>query len=434
MRSLVTPLISGLWSHDGYIAYQQKRAEAKLNKQNRLRHIDVFVALDDPHSYVLLKVLPKFCQDFELKAHIHLVHHRQADMFPEEVMWSKWAMQDATDLAHLYQLYLPPNYPQHSQIRLAQSYWAQNIPQTPRQALQHFDQLWLDQGIPACNASAQPMLRANEQRLKNLGHYLPASIYYGEQWYWGLDRLEHLESRLMSLGLHTPDYQGGQYQRTWENFCHKPANVVREKHLPIELFFSMRSPYSHIALKRCHKLAEHYGIPLKIKPVMPMLMRQMAVPKNKTRYIFFDAVRESKKLNIPYGKVADPLGKGVENTYAIWHFANQQGKGNAFLLAISHLVNAQGVSANFHNGLKQACQQIGLSWSEAKQALSRSAWRDEVQRNLNQLYEYGLWGVPSIHYQGTQVWGQDRIWCIENALVASQAATPESSSLQDQTS
>lgn len=431
MRSLITPFISGLWSHHKYIAFRQKRAEAKLIRQNALRKIDVFVALDDPHSYVLLKVLPQFCQDFELEVQIHLIHHRQHDMFPEEIMWSKWAMKDATKLAHLYQLYLPPYYPKQTHIRRAQSYWMEHPPQNSRQALQHFDQLWLDQGIPLSNQNAQTMLRKNEQLIKKLGHYLPAAIHFGEQWYWGLDRLEHLESRLMSLNLQAPSYKAGQYQKTWQNFCRMPSNTVRDKHAPIELFFSMRSPYSHIALSRCHQLAKHYGIPLKIKPVLPMLMRKMAVPKNKTRYIFNDAVRESQKLNIPYGKVADPLGKGVENTYAIWHFANQQGKGNAFLLAISDLVNAQGISANYHRGLKLACHQAGIVWSDAKQALKREAWRDVVNHNLKQMYDYGLWGVPSIRYQDTQVWGQDRIWCIEDAILAPYLSSSHPQSLKD---
>jgi 2-hydroxychromene-2-carboxylate isomerase len=243
-------------------------------------------------------------------------------------------------------------------------------------------------------------------------------VYFACQWYWGVDRLEHLEKRLLALKFNPTDYPSPKYARTWETFCAQPANLIRDKNTPIELFFSMRSPYSHLALNRCHALAKHYGVPLIVKPVLPMLMRKLNVPKNKTRYIFFDALREGKKLNIPYGKVADPLGKGVENTYALWHWADQQGKGNEFLLAISHLVNAEGVSANFSSGLKRACKQVGLSWRQAKKALASPAWRGVVERNLNDLYTMELWGVPSIRYKDTHVWGQDRIWCIESAMLA----------------
>ncbi|MGR6872880.1 DsbA family protein [Pseudomonas sp. HK3] len=420
MRSLITPFISGYWSTDRYLANKNKQAEAVLKEQQRPRYCEVFVALDDPYSYILLQLLAQFCDDFALELDIHLVHHRQNDMFPEEAMWSTWAIDDAAQLARLYHLYLPPYYPKQASIRQAQSYWAQHPPQNPREAIERFEQVWLDKVIPASDTDAQPMLRENEQHLSAQGHYLPASLYFAGQWYWGVDRLEHLERRLLELGFNQNEYPESKYARTWQNFCAQPRNAITNKQEPVELFFSMRSPYSHLALNRCQKLAEHYGVPLTVKPVLPMLMRNLSVPKNKTRYIFFDALREGKKLDIPYGKVADPLGKGVENTYAIWHWAKQKNKGNEFLLAISHLVNAKGVSANFTPGLKQACEKIGLNWAQAKQALNCEDWRHEVSDNIKELYTLGLWGVPSVRYKQTHVWGQDRIWCIEAAMLASQ--------------
>lgn len=417
MRSLITPFISRYWSSERYLESKNKQAQARLNKQQRPRYCEVFVALDDPFSYTLLQLLTQFSDDFALEVDLHLIHHRQYDMFPEETMWSKWAIEDAAQQARLYHLYLPPYYPKQASIRQAQSYWAEHPPKNTRQALAHFEQLWLDKPIPTSHFNPQPMLRKNEQHLLKSGHYLPASIHFAGQWYWGIDRLEHLEKRLLALGFNQNNYSESKYAHSWQNFCAQPANAITDKNTPIELFFSMRSPYSHLALNRCHALTEHYGVPLKIKPVLPMLMRNLSVPKNKTRYIFFDALREGQKLGIPYGNVADPLGKGVENTYALWFWAEQHNKGNDFLLAISHLVNAKGISANFQPGLKQACQQVGLDWSQAKQALNCQDWRKEANTNIKQLYTMGLWGVPSVRYKNTQVWGQDRIWCIEAAML-----------------
>ena len=418
MRSLITPFVSGYWSSEDYLAKRNKKAETILSQQKRPRLCEVFVALDDPYSYLLLQLLRQFCEDFSLDTDIHLIHRRQENMFPESTMLSKWALDDATKLAGLYHLYLPPYYPKPSHIRQAQAFWAQNPPVNINQAIEHFEQLWLDRTIPATNICPKSLLRKNEQHLLSLGHYLPATVYFAGQWYWGIDRLEHLEKRLLGLGFNQQPYLKSKYARTWEHFCAKPSHAVTDKTQPIELFFSMRSPYSHLALNRCHELASHYGVPLIIKPVLPMLMRNLSVPKNKTRYIFFDALREGQKLNIPYGKVADPLGKGVENTYALWHWAQQQGKGTELLLAISHFVNVEGVSANFHSGLKRICQKVGLDWQEAKQALQCDDWREDVNHNIKELYDLGLWGVPSMRYKHTHAWGQDRIWCIEAALLA----------------
>lgn len=38
-------------------------------------------------------------------------------------------------------------------------------------------------------------------RRETLGHYSGAMLYYGGEWYWGIDRLHYLEARLETLGL-----------------------------------------------------------------------------------------------------------------------------------------------------------------------------------------------------------------------------------------
>ena len=41
---------------------------------------------------------------------------------------------------------------------------------------------------------------AGSKRLAELGHYSGATFYYAGEWYWGVDRLFHLEARLQELG------------------------------------------------------------------------------------------------------------------------------------------------------------------------------------------------------------------------------------------
>ena len=61
---------------------------------------------------------------------------------------------------------------------------------------------------------------------------------------------------------------------------------------------------------------------------------------------------------------------------------------------------------------------MGLDWSQAKTALESESWRQTTDQNLKDLYSMGLWGVPSVRYKDTHVWGQDRLWCIESAMLA----------------
>ena len=53
--------------------------------------------------------------------------------------------------------------------------------------------------------------------------------------------------------------------------------------------------------------------------------------------------------------------------------------------------------------------------------LGSDDWRAEIDRNLQDLYEMGLWGVPSYRLRGGGqppfwTWGSDRIWLIESEI------------------
>jgi 2-hydroxychromene-2-carboxylate isomerase len=125
--------------------------------------------------------------------------------------------------------------------------------------------------------------------------------------------------------------------------------------------------------------------------------------------------------------VADPLGKGVENGYAIWQLAKQLGKETEFFNAFSYAVNSQGISANYHWGLKKICEAAAIDWQAAKACLKDQSWRQLCDQNLKDMYALGLWGVPSLSYKDTHVWGQDRLFVIEDALLAQSEQTTSQS-------
>ena len=57
------------------------------------------------------------------------------------------------------------------------------------------------------SAAASHVTASNALRQK-LGHYLGATFFYAGEWYWGIDRLHHLERRLQDLGAQRPGVQG----------------------------------------------------------------------------------------------------------------------------------------------------------------------------------------------------------------------------------
>ena len=264
---------------------------------------------------------------------------------------------------------------------------------------------------------------ANENLLKSQGHYLSGMLHYGGEWYWGLSRLEYLERRLNELGLsQDADSKAVQFNLGHINFCkHQDKDSALKgagaQNTPIEMYLSIRSPYSYIGLVRARQLAEHYQVPLIVKPVLPMVMRRMQVPRTKGFYILQDVQREANNYGIPFGNIADPLGRGVERCYALFDYAKSEGKGTEFIESYARGVWAEGIRSETDPGLKVLVERVGLNWVKAQELVKADSWRLWAQDNLAEMYSHDLWGVPSFKY-GARAWfGQDRLEPIE-ALIA----------------
>jgi 2-hydroxychromene-2-carboxylate isomerase len=137
-------------------------------------------------------------------------------------------------------------------------------------------------------------------------------------------------------------------------------------------------------------------------------------------YIFHDTKREAKKLGIDYGFVADPLGKGVENCYVLFRYAQSLGCEQNYLLNYSRAVNAQGIHSDTYEGLKIIVQRSGMDWEQAKILLNdhdaEKEWQLWAEENRQEMLGLGSWGVPTFQYGDLVLWGQDRVGIIEKEI------------------
>lgn len=263
------------------------------------------------------------------------------------------------------------------------------------------------------------MLSENETMLRRLGHYQGSMVWYLGDWFWGVDRLDHLERSSIRQGLNRHAADTLTFTRTWIALT-RDATALPSGHpaaaTSLEVFFSIRSPYSYLGLERAIQLADAWKIPLRLRPVLPMLMRGQSVPDAKKWYIFHDTKREANKLGIPYGFVADPLGPGVERCYALFEYAHSLGREIDYMRTYARAVNAEGIRSETDAGLKLIVERAGLDWHKARTLLDDESWRDWAEGNRQAMYECGLWGVPSFRYGQVSCWGQDRLWVIEEAI------------------
>ena len=438
LKKHLQPYAARVISSFALLALRRQLHEGWRKLLRREHQVDVYLRVNDPYSYLLVQVLADFEQRFGVRLQFKTILNLQQDMYPEEQLWHENAFIDATHLARLYQLDWPEEAPQDERIRAEQA--SQLLLQLEAQSLKDqycdwaaiesvFKNYWFQQALDSLGDSSesepvmhfwQDLLQSNEQCLAKSGHYMTAMLHYAGEWYWGLDRLDHLERRLLALG------QGAAtkvlFDKTYAQFCQtKPLVKPDPKHKKLILYFSIRSPYSYLGLQQAVTLAQHYQLSLEVKPVLPMIMRGLSVPNIKKMYIFHDTKREAQKLGIDYGWVADPLGEGVNRCYSLFNYAQSQGKETEYLLNYAQAVNAQGIHSDTDEGLKLIVERSGLDWAHAQTLLKQperdQQWQGWAEDNRQQMLALGSWGVPTYQYGDLVLWGQDRVGLIERAIL-----------------
>jgi 2-hydroxychromene-2-carboxylate isomerase len=133
-------------------------------------------------------------------------------------------------------------------------------------------------------------------------------------------------------------------------------------------------------------------------------------------YFALDTAREARRLGVPFGRIADPVGRPVERGYSLLPWARDQGRGYEYCLSFLRGVWAHGVDAGSNAGLRRIVEAAGLSWSEARPHIGNDDWRAEAEANRREMFELGLWGVPCFRVGDVATWGQDRLWVIESEL------------------
>ena len=181
---------------------------------------------------------------------------------------------------------------------------------------------------------------------------------------------------------------------------------------PLELFFSFRSPYSYLCLKRVFEIADAFGLRLSVRPVLPMVMRGLQMPKSKLAYIARDAGREARRLGIPFGNMADPVGKGVERCLAVFYYAQSENRERDFLLNAGEAIWSRAIDIVTDKGMRKVTGRSGLFWPDVLAAMNDDAWRAAVEENRESMLDSGIWGVPTLRLGDFVVWGQDRDWLL----------------------
>ena len=447
LKQLLMPAISARLLSRERLMQQRARAERTRQAKGLGHQVHYFHQADDPYSALAAQCLANLVHRYDIELLAHVVSAPPDDAAPQREQLVAWSRKDARVLAHHAGLDFPQADGQPGQqavdeangllvaavdsgrfievaAALSRALWsgAPGLGSGLGAGLGSGLGAGLGSGLVGADPAATARhISASDALRRELGHYLGATFFYAGEWYWGVDRLRHLEQRLQDLGA----LRAGADKHLLLPLEPDLDHAVTLSNPPtIDFFLSLRSPYTAIVAPRVFELGRLTGAQVRLRYVLPMVMRGLPVPRIKRSYIAMDAAREAFVRGTPFGRINDPVGRPTERGMSLIPLAERQGLGQRYVLSFLQGVWAEGIDAGSNSGLRRIAERAGLSWSDALQALDNTAWRQTAEDNRTALFALGLWGVPSFAFGDTAVWGQDRLWAIQQALMNTQAIAP----------
>ena len=412
-----------------YLNFLRAKARTRRKLSGKPAAVHYFHQVDDPYSHLVAQKLDQLSTAYSLPFIPHLVSKPATQFQGSSEHFDNWAWRDVVSIAADYGASLPcrsdPSQALEAAAVLAENdILAAHLDQSDfaAVAVQTGNALWAGGSLQhnGSQTNGAASVHAGDALRKKLGHYQGGMFYFDGEWFWGIDRIRLLEQRLFEEGFGdtgrlcvpepTPADTSG--------LCASGA----ASQIVLEYFPSLRSPYTAVGHQRVLDLIARTGVTLKLRPVMPMLMRGIPAPFAKQQYIITDSGREARARGIPFGHIVDPFGDPVRRAFALFPAALSIGKGMQFVSAYLSAAWAQGIDITTDTGLQQVAANADIDWNHLKRAMQDTDWEAMLDDNVNDMLAVGLWGVPSFVVSGGNIetvfacWGQDRIWRVENEI------------------
>lgn len=410
------------------------RAQCKRHAAGEPQRVWYYHQVDDPYSHLAAQALSGLLARFEIELLPRVTDQPQAIAIHDDHMWDQWSRRECAAMAPYYGLDTTDSgqRPQAELVQLARRILVKQETNPTRfaavavnvgTALQAGDASRLE-ALAAEHGTADAAITdkhcaENRRARYQQGHYLGAMFFDGVEWYWGIDRLHYLEKRLTEQGLRRSNAPpGSSVSRTQK----APDHLQAADRVTLEFFPSLRSPYTHLSYDRVRDLCQRYPVDLVIRPVLPMMMRGVKADMRKGRYIMWDTKRESLRLGVQFGNVWDPFGAPIKRAYSLFPWAMAEGRGFEYLQSYSRAVWSERVNAWNEEGLRMIVERAGLDWSKARPHLDSKDWEAVMEDNVQVMLKAGSWGVPTFRLPPREgqpeftVWGQDRIWLIQEEI------------------
>jgi 2-hydroxychromene-2-carboxylate isomerase len=182
----------------------------------------------------------------------------------------------------------------------------------------------------------------------------------------------------------------------------------------IEFFWEPGSPYTYLAATQIGALARDHGLEVDWKPFLlgkVFQERKMTLPAAipaKAQYMFKDLARWAQLYRLPLTmpKVF-PVNSMLANRAAV--AATLQGQGEAAALALMGAYWGRGEDISQTDVVQAALTAAGLDAEALLAATQTEAVKDQLRANTEAAVQRGVFGAPTMFYEGAMFWGNDRL-------------------------
>ncbi|KPQ07097.1 MAG: 2-hydroxychromene-2-carboxylate isomerase [Rhodobacteraceae bacterium HLUCCA12] len=394
--------------------------------------LTIFHRPDDPWSLLLLQCLPRLAACYDVSLRFVTVPLPGPEFAPRPDALMANGLRDAVDLCR----HLALDFPAAAQApsadeaflaarillarRDAASYLSTALtigaalfgPRDPAQATLARAEKTIALPDPD---TARAQLAENGAAQQAMGHYHSAMIHFEGGWYWGVDRLWHLENVLINRGFRRGTGVPGVVPRRAEPI-RTPLALPPEGEPELRFYCSFRSPYAYLAAARTFALARRYRLRVSPRLIIPMKMAGFAIPKIKADYFRTDCAREGLRHGVDFGHFTDPYGPGLRRAMAIFPHAQAQGRAEDYILSAMRGVWVDGLDLAEDAALSIITARAGIDPDDAIRHAAPDADLSWADRHRDELARYDQYAAPVFVIGDYMTWGQDRLWMLDSVL------------------
>ena len=199
--------------------------------------------------------------------------------------------------------------------------------------------------------------------------------------------------------------------------------------LSVDMFFSLRSPYSYLALPKTLKFVADYDVAVNLRPVYPIAVRIPGFFKRTNPqfapYVMRDSRRVAEYEGIPFHRPRpDPIVQDMTTLEVAAHqpyihrltrlgaAAQLEGRSLPFVNAITRVMwdgTVKGWNEGDHLAKAAAAAGFDLAAMDAAIEADPDRYERVISGNEEDHAGSGHWGVPTFVFDNEPFFGQDRI-------------------------